>query len=73
MAQKITVVLEFSADNPIDLSATLEKLEVSAIKAALVESKGIKSHAAKMLSILRTTFIFKLKRFDINSPLKGRR
>ncbi len=69
--QKITVELEFSADRPIDLSATLEKLEISCMTAALKESRGVKAHAAKMLSILRTTFMFKMQRYEISN--KGHR
>ena len=65
---KISVYLEFSKDQPIDLMAWLQAVEKNALQDALKESNGIKVHAARMLGMLRTTFLAKLHKYDLIKP-----
>jgi transcriptional regulator with PAS, ATPase and Fis domain len=50
-------------DEGIDLGRTMESLEKSLIFKALKKSHGVKSEAAKLLKINRTTLVEKLKRY----------
>ncbi|MBT4836354.1 MAG: sigma-54-dependent Fis family transcriptional regulator [Methylococcales bacterium] len=50
----------------IDLKEHLGQLEYSLIKQALDESNGVVAHAAKRLSMRRTTLVEKLKKYDLH-------
>lgn len=49
----------------IDISATLNDLERDLLSKALEQAMGNKAKAARMLGLNRTTFIEKLKRYDV--------
>ncbi len=49
----------------IDLNSAVEDFEKGLLQKALKKSFGVKSHAAKLLGINRTTLVEKLKRFGI--------
>jgi len=49
-------------DDGIDLNSLVEDLETNLIKQALQKSRGIKSKAAKLLKLNRTTLIEKMKK-----------
>ena len=49
----------------IDISATLNDLERDLLARALEQSMGNKAKAARLLGLNRTTFIEKLKRYDV--------
>lgn len=51
----------------IDLQATLETIERAMIGQALQMSKGVKSRAAALLGLNRTTLVEKLKRFPLET------
>jgi len=53
-------------DTGLDLSKEVERFESALIKQALEKSGGVKSRAARMLNIKRTTLIEKAKRLGIN-------
>jgi len=58
----------FSAQLPeegMDLKEYLHEVEMSLIKQALGECNGVVAHAAKLLSMQRTTLVEKLKKFDM--------
>jgi len=58
----------FSAQLPeegMDLKEYLNEVEVSLIKQALEECNGVVAHAAKLLSMRRTTLVEKLKKFQL--------
>jgi DNA-binding NtrC family response regulator len=48
-----------------NLNEYLKEMEVFYLKKALELSKGVKSKAAKLLGLNRTTFIEKLKRYGL--------
>lgn len=51
--------------NGIDLKEHLADMEVQLIKQALSNSSGVVAHAAKLLSMRRTTLVEKLKKYDL--------
>jgi sigma-54 specific flagellar transcriptional regulator A len=62
------------ADNPqsmgeqgLDLKEHLAQMEVSLIKQALANTRGVVAHAAKLLQMRRTTLVEKLKKYDIKA------
>lgn len=58
----------FSYFDTIDLRRHLSDVEVVLIEAALKNSEGMVSHAAKALKLQRTTLIEKMKKLMINRP-----
>tara|TARA_A100001011_G_scaffold1251_1_gene1450 strand:+ start:410 stop:1567 length:1158 start_codon:yes stop_codon:yes gene_type:complete len=58
----------FSYFDTIDLRRHLSDVEVVLIEAALENSEGMVSHAAKALKLQRTTLIEKMKKLMINRP-----
>ncbi len=53
----------------IDLNRTVEDFEKELLRKALEKSFGVKSHAAKLLGINRTTLVEKLKRYGIANDI----
>ncbi|MDH5426068.1 MAG: sigma-54 dependent transcriptional regulator [Gammaproteobacteria bacterium] len=53
------------SSNGIDLKEHLADMEVQLIKQALSSSSGVVAHAAKLLSMRRTTLVEKLKKYDL--------
>ncbi len=53
------------SEDGIDLNKTLEELEKKLLSDALRRSRGVKSEAARLLKINRTTLVEKLKRFQM--------
>jgi len=49
----------------LDLKNYLSAVEISLIKQALASSKGVVAHAAKKLTMRRTTLVEKLKKFNL--------
>ncbi len=49
----------------VNLSETLEKIEVSFIEKAIDYASGNKTEASRILGIRRTTLMEKLKRFSV--------
>lgn len=66
--QKNTVEIAFNA-NGIDLNMAVQEFEKKLIEQALAVSKGVKSQAASLLHIKRTTLIEKIKRLSFSSQL----
>jgi two-component system response regulator AtoC len=54
-------------DNGTDLDKEMERFEAAIIKTALDKSGGVKSKAAELLNLKRTTLIEKMKRLKINA------
>jgi transcriptional regulator with PAS, ATPase and Fis domain len=52
-------------DQGIDLNKTVEDFEINLLCQALEKASGIKSNAARLLGINRTTLVEKIKRFKI--------
>lgn len=52
-------------DEGLDLNALIDKFEKDLLSRALEKAGGAKNKAAKLLSLNRTTFVEKLKRFKI--------
>ncbi len=52
-------------ENGVDLNKVLREIEIYYLKKALEISKGVKSKAAKLLKLNRTTFIEKLKKYGL--------
>ncbi len=55
----------FFPDQGIDLNKTVEDFEINLLCQALEKASGIKSNAARLLGINRTTLVEKIKRFKI--------
>ncbi|RLG10629.1 sigma-54-dependent Fis family transcriptional regulator [Candidatus Pacearchaeota archaeon] len=53
------------SENGIELNKLLKEIEVYYLKKALEISKGVKTKAAKLLGLNRTTFIEKLKKYNL--------
>ena len=53
------------SENGIELNKLLKEIEVYYLKKALELSKGVKTKAAKLLGLNRTTFIEKLKKYNL--------
>jgi len=51
--------------NGIDLKEHLSQLEFSLIKQALDEADGVVAHAAKRLSMRRTTLVEKMRKYGL--------
>lgn len=51
-----------SVKKPVDLTLVISEFEKEALRLALIEAKGIKAHAAKMLMLKRTTLVEKLRK-----------
>ncbi len=57
-------------DEPIDLAMVVGQFERHLIEQSILRSKGVKSKAARLLGIKRTTLIEKMKRFE-SDPVKA--
>ncbi len=53
------------SENGIELNVLLKNIEIYYLKKALEISKGVKTKAAKLLNLNRTTFIEKLKKYNL--------
>lgn len=53
-------------DNGLGLNETIGQIEKDLLQKALVKSGGVKSRAAKLLNLNRTTLVEKLKRYNIS-------
>ncbi|RKX60084.1 MAG: sigma-54-dependent Fis family transcriptional regulator [Thermodesulfobacteriota bacterium] len=53
------------SEQGIDLNNLLREIEIHYLKQALEISKGVKTKAAKLLNLNRTTFIEKLKKYNL--------
>ncbi len=53
------------SEKGIELNSLLKDIEIYYLKKALEISKGVKSKAAKLLNLNRTTFIEKLKKYNL--------
>ncbi|MEO1898347.1 MAG: helix-turn-helix domain-containing protein, partial [Methylococcales bacterium] len=54
------------AGQGIDLKGYLSDLEVDLIRQALHESHGVVAHAARRLSMGRTTLVEKMRKYDLS-------
>ncbi|WP_299979121.1 sigma-54 dependent transcriptional regulator [Desulfobacula sp.] len=54
------------SDNGLGLNETIGQFEKDLLRKALVKSGGVKSRAAKLLKLNRTTLVEKLKRYNIS-------
>ncbi|RLB90938.1 MAG: sigma-54-dependent Fis family transcriptional regulator [Deltaproteobacteria bacterium] len=64
-AEEIISNIELS-DNGLGLNETIGQIEKNLLQKALVKSGGVKSRAAKLLNLNRTTLVEKLKRYNIS-------
>jgi DNA-binding NtrC family response regulator len=55
---------------PVVLPDLLDRVEKELIQAAMWRAKGVKTKAAAMLGINRTTFVMKMRKYDLplNAP-----
>ena len=71
---EITVYYKFTEADPLNLSHTLEELEKQIILLALRECKNVKTRAAKLLKLNRTTLLEKMRRHEIPlNPVRYKR
>ncbi len=64
LGQVIMVKPDLNAAS-FDLKAYLETIEINLINTALNQSRGVVSHAARILGLRRTTLIEKMKKYNI--------
>jgi len=60
-----TFINPWIPDKGTDLSGELERFEITLIKMALDKADGVKSKAAELLNIKRTTLVEKMKRLNL--------
>jgi sigma-54 specific flagellar transcriptional regulator A len=53
-------------EDGIDLKDKLAEFEIDMIRQALDSQEGVVSHAAKLLSMQRTTLVEKMKKYGLN-------
>jgi len=58
-------------ESGIDLNALISNMERDIILAALAKTGGVKSRAASLLGLNRTTLIEKMKKMDIEMPIRA--
>jgi len=66
--QKNTVEITFN-EHGIDLNMAVQEFEKKLIEQALIASKGVKSQAASLLHVKRTTLVEKIKRLNFSSQV----
>ena len=66
MTETVLINSDNQNDDNVNLKEVLNDLEYRFIKIALDSSHGIVSHAAEKLGMRRTTFIEKMKKYQIN-------
>lgn len=59
------------SEQPLDLARAVAEFERDLVFEALERAKGVKSKAAKLLGIKRTTLIEKLKRYEALAQIEG--
>lgn len=70
----ITVYYKFTETDPLNLPRALKALEKDILGLALYECKNVKTRAAKLLKLNRTTLIEKMRKHKIPfSPVKKRK
>jgi len=55
-------------DQGVDINSLVEEVERNLIRQAIRKSKGVKSKAAELLGLKRTTLLEKMKKFEIDLP-----
>lgn len=61
----------WECDSPLDLSKSIDEFETRLIMEALRRANGVKSRAAKLLRMNRTTLVEKLKKKGVSNPRAG--
>jgi sigma-54 dependent transcriptional regulator, flagellar regulatory protein len=65
-APVVSIVSREALDQPIDLKAQIETIELERIRLALEKAEGVISEAARLLTLKRTTLIEKMRKYGVD-------